>query len=156
MKVYVFDYVLKDSAGKVIDQSEQGNPLAFIENQNQIIPGLEKEIKLLQVGDEKVIDVKSDEAYGPMMKELVQDVPLNMLPDASKLKVGDRFWGETSEGRRPFTVTGVNATHATMDGNHPLAGQDLRFEVKLVKVREATEEELTHGHAHGADGHHHH
>lgn len=155
MKVYIFDYILKDNAGKILDQSQAGSPLAFIADQGQIIPGLEKEIKLLNEGDSKKIEVKSDEAYGPMQKELIQDVPLSMLPDNATLKVGDRMWGETSEGRRPFVVTALNATHATMDGNHPLAGQDLFFEVKLVKIREATEEEMQHGHVHGPGGHHH-
>ncbi|MBK9293534.1 MAG: peptidylprolyl isomerase [Oligoflexia bacterium] len=155
MKVYIIDYVLKNSKGDVLDKSHQGHPLAFISEQGQIIPGLEKEIVTLKVGEEKKIEVKSDEAYGPYVHELIQDVPLTALPDAEKLKVGDRMWGETNQGKRPFLVKAINKTHATMDGNHPLAGQDLFFEVKLVQVRDATEEELLHGHVHGPGGHHH-
>jgi FKBP-type peptidyl-prolyl cis-trans isomerase SlyD len=155
-KVYSFDYVLKDASGKTLDSSQPGQPLLFMEGIGQIIPALEDQIKKLLIGQEKHVALKAAEAYGEMDSQLVFDVPVEQLPPVDNMKEGDMFWGETNEGRRPFKVLKITKTHATMDGNHPLAGQDLFFDVKLVDMRDATEEEVTHGHAHGPGGHHHH
>ena len=155
-KVYSFDYVLTGPDGKQIDSSKPGHPMLFMVGQGQIIPSLEKQIMTLKVGENKKIDLKAIDAYGVMDKTLVFDIPREQLPPADNLKEGDHFWAETDQGRRPFRVLKLTTTTATMDGNHPLAGQDLSFQVKLVEVRDATDEEMTHGHAHGPGGHHHH
>ncbi len=154
-RVFSFDYVVKDSEGKEIDSSEPGQPLMFIEGSGQIIPTLESEIKNLKIGDNKHIALTAVNAYGEIDKNLVMDIPLTQLPPVDSLKIGDNFWAETEGGRRPFRVVKISDTHATMDGNHPLAGQDLSFDVKLIEIRDATDEELQHGHAHGPGGHHH-
>lgn len=154
-KVYSFDYVVSGVDGKQIDASQPGQPMLFMEGQGQIIPSLEAQIKLLKVGEAKSIPLKAADAYGEIDKSLMFDVPKAQLPPSDNLKVGDHFWAETDHGRRPFKVLKVSGDTVTMDGNHPLAGQDLSFEVKLVAVRDATAEEMTHGHAHGPGGHHH-
>lgn len=156
MKVYSIDYEVRDASGKKIDASEPGHPMMFMEGSRQIIPALEEAIKLLKVGEKKDLDLKASEAYGNVDKTAIFEIPLSQLPPSEGLKIGDHFWAESEEGgRRPFRVTALNATHATMDGNHPLAGMDLSFTVKLIQQRDATEEEMAHGHAHGPGGHHH-
>ncbi len=155
VKVYSIDYVVCDSTGKQIDASEPGHPLAFMEGSRQIIPALEEAIKKLTIGEEKEVALKAGDAYGEVDPSAVVQVPRAQLPPTEKLNVGDHFWAETEEGRRPFRVTQLNDTHVTMDGNHPLAGQDLSFKVKLIGEREATQEEIAHGHIHGPGGHHH-
>ncbi len=154
-KVYSIDYRVKDNKGLLLDESAPGEPLFFMEGSRQVIPALEEAVKLLKQGEKKDIELKAIDAYGEFDPSAITEVPLNQLPPSENLKVGDNFWAETENGRRPFRVMKISSTHATMDGNHPLAGQDLSFTVTLVESRDATQEEMAHGHAHGGDGHHH-
>lgn len=156
-RVVSFHYTLKDKAGKTIDSSDKQGPMVFMEGAGQIIPGLESELKKLKSGDKKNISVKATDAYGEYRKDMVVEVPRSQFPKGEKIQVGDRF--QVSEDHEPspvFTVVTITDTAVTLDGNHPLAGQDLSFDVEVTEIRDATEEELSHGHAHGPGGHHHH
>lgn len=154
-KVVSFHYTLKDTKGNVLESSFGEEPLFFLEGGGQIIPGLESAITGMQKGEKKSVAVKADEAYGEYEKELVVQVPRAQIPKQD-VEVGDRFHADSGQGHtQVVVVTAVSDSHVTVDGNHPLAGQDLHFDVEIADVREATKEELEHGHAHGGDGHHH-
>lgn len=154
-RVVSFHYTLKNAAGEQLESSFGSDPLMFLEGSGQIIPGLEEAIKMLSVGDKKVITVKAAEAYGEIEEEMIVEVPKDRLPKKD-VEVGDRFHADAGDGHAQVVqVTKVTETHVTIDGNHPLAGQDLTFEVQIDSTREATKEELQHGHAHGPGGHNH-
>jgi FKBP-type peptidyl-prolyl cis-trans isomerase SlyD len=152
-RVVTFHYTLTDPAGKTLDSSVGQEPMTYMEGAEQISPGLEKQMQALKAKDKKKIQVPAAEAYGLRDDRFVMNVPLDRLPKT--LKIGQQFTITADGNSPPFTVTSVTATHATLDGNHPLAGVDLTFDVEVVEVREATAEEMKHGHAHGAGGHHH-
>ncbi|HEX5036909.1 MAG TPA: peptidylprolyl isomerase [bacterium] len=152
-RVVTFHYTLTDPAGKTLDSSVGQEPMTYMEGAEQIIPGLEKQIQALKAKDKKKIQVPAAEAYGARDDRFIMNVPLDRLPKT--LKIGQQFTITADGNGPPFTVVSVTATHATLDGNHPLAGVDLTFDVEIVEIREATAEEVKHGHAHGAGGHHH-
>lgn len=156
-QVIAFHYLLKDKSGKTIESSKNGDPLVCLQGAGQIIPGLEKALGPLKKGDKKEVHVTADEAYGQHDKNLILQVPKGQLPPMNEeLKKGHQFQSESPDGHlQVFTVTAITDSHVTLDGNHPLAGQDLNFDVEVVERRDATDEELAHGHAHGGDGHHH-
>ena len=151
-KVIAFHYVLTDKAGLTIDKSDEGEPLAFMTGVGQIIPGLESVLITMNLGEKRRIDVPAAQAYGERDLGRIVNVKRDQLPEGD-IKVGDMFRGADEE---VVTVTAVNLDGVVLDANHPLAGQDLIFVVEIASVREATNEELAHGHAHGADGHAHH
>jgi FKBP-type peptidyl-prolyl cis-trans isomerase SlyD len=153
-RVISFHYTLTNTAGDKIDSSAGGEPLAFIEDTGSIIPGLERELIALKVGDKKRIGVKAADAYGRRDEKKVHTVEKKKLP-TKQIQVGDRFRGGKDAHSPILTVTEVTDTHVTLDANHPLAGEDLTFDVEIVGFREATKQELDHGHVHGAGGHHH-
>lgn len=153
-RVFLFHYKLTDKSGKVLDSSEGRGALSFMEGAGQIIPGLEKELLALKKGDKKRVDVAARDAYGLRDDNLVIRVPLAELPTTT-VKIGDRFHGGQDAHSPVFCVTEVSATEATLDGNHSLAGMDLTFDVEMTDIREATPEEVSHGHSHAGDGHHH-
>lgn len=154
-KVVSFHYTLKDGSGKVLESSFNDEPMRYLEGVGQIIPGLESELKGLKKGDKKSVNVKAAEAYGEFEQDLIVQVPKEQMPKKD-IVVGDQFHADSGHGHtQVVTVTAVSETHVTVDGNHPLAGQDLNFDVEITEVRDATKEELDHGHAHGGDGHHH-
>jgi FKBP-type peptidyl-prolyl cis-trans isomerase SlyD len=153
-QVISFHYTLTGPKGETIDSSESKEPLTFLVGGGQIIPGLEKEILTMKVGDKKKVPVASDEAYGPRMEQLVLDIPKEKLPQG-EIKEGMQFQAQGELAGRPLTVVKMTDTHATLDANHPLAGVDLNFDVEITEIREATKEETEHGHAHGPGGHDH-
>jgi FKBP-type peptidyl-prolyl cis-trans isomerase SlyD len=153
-KVISFHYTLTDSAGKTLDSSAGGEPLTFLEGVGQIIPGLETHLRAMTIGDKKNVVVKARDAYGDKDPANVVEMPLDKMPSRG-IKVGDQFRAGDSPNAPVVTATKVTDTHVTLDGNHPLAGMDLTFAVEITEVREATKEELDHGHVHGAGGHHH-
>jgi len=150
-KVVSIEYVLKDKDDKVLDASN-GRPLAYLHGHGQIIPGLEKALEGKAVGDTLTVTVPAAEAYGERGEQLVQEVPRQLFQGVDKIEVGMRFEAQSDQGVRSVEVTKVEGDTITVDGNHPLAGQDLTFEVEIKDVRDATEEELAHGHAHGEGG----
>lgn len=149
-------YTLTDGEGKVIDTSEGQEPLAYLHGAGNIIPGLEKALVGKAVGDKFKVSIPAAEAYGVRDDSMVQELPSNMFSGIDKIEVGMEFHAETEHGLQVVTVTSVEGDKVTIDGNHPLAGVDLTFDVEVADVRAASAEELEHGHAHGAGGHHHH
>ena len=153
-KVISFHYTLTDPSGKRLDSSEGDEPLSFLEGVGQIIPGLESALSKLKVGEKKQIKVAAKDAYGTRDENRVIEVPLAQLPKKD-VKIGDMFQAGQDHRSPPLTVIKVTPEHATLDANHPLAGVDLTFDVEITEIRDATAEEVDHGHAHGAGGHHH-
>lgn len=151
-----FHYTLTDSTGKVLDTSEGQEPLSYLHGAGNIIPGLENALLGKTTGDKLNVAVNAAEAYGERDNSMVQELDANMFSGIDKIEVGMEFHAETEQGLQVVTVTKVEGDQVTIDGNHPLAGVNLNFDVEITEVREASEEEITHGHAHGAGGHHHH
>ncbi len=140
-RVISFHYTLTNAEGKKLDSSVGQTPLSYLEGAHQIIPGLEKEIKPLKVKDKKKIKVTPEEAYGLRDERFVVQVPRENLPKKD-LKVGDQFQVANDPSGRPLLVTQLTDTHATLDANHPLAGVELTFDIEMIDIREATDEEL--------------
>lgn len=155
-RVIGFHYTLTDKSGTVMDSSIGDEPLYFLENTQQIIPGLEKVLALMNVGDKKKIEVKAADAYGDMNPEMVVKVKKTQFPPDAQLQVGDQFQVNNDHNSPVFTIVEIANDEVTVDGNHPMAGKDLFFDVEIMGIREATKEEVAHGHAHGAHGHSHH
>ncbi len=155
-RVIGFHYTLTDKSGTVLDSSIGDEPLYFLESSQQIIPGLEKVIALMNVGDKKKIEVLAADAYGDVNPELVVTVKRTQFPPDAQLTVGDQFQVNNDHHSPVFTIMKIESEEVTVDGNHPMAGKDLFFDVEIVGMREATAEEVTHGHAHGEHGHGHH
>ena len=149
-------YTLTNGEGKVIDTSEGQEPLAYLHGAGNIIPGLERALLGKAVGDKFNVSIPAAEAYGVRDDSMVQELPSNMFSGIDKIEVGMEFHAETEHGLQVVTVTKVEGDNVTIDGNHPLAGVDLTFDVEVAEIRAASAEELEHGHAHGAGGHHHH
>lgn len=155
-RVIGFHYTLTDKTGTTLDSSIGDEPLYFLENSQQIIPGLEKVLGLMNVGDKRKIEVKAQDAYGDVNPELVVKVKRTQFPPDAQLQVGDQFQVNNDQHSPVFTIMSIDNDEVTVDGNHPMAGKDLFFDVEIVGMREATEEEKAHGHAHGAHGQGHH
>ncbi|MDX1796750.1 MAG: peptidylprolyl isomerase [Hydrogenovibrio sp.] len=154
-KVGLFNYVLTDNEGNQIDASN-GQPLAYLHGHSNLIPGLENELEGKTVGDKFTAKVAASDAYGEIQPHLIQEgVPKSMFQGVENLEVGMRFEAQSEQGVHSVEITEVQDETVTVDGNHPLAGQDLNFEIEVTGVRDATEEEIEHGHAHGDGGHHH-
>jgi FKBP-type peptidyl-prolyl cis-trans isomerase SlyD len=147
-------YTLRDDAGEVIDSSSGGDPLVYLHGHGNLIPGLERELAGKQAGDKLQVKVAPGEGYGEYDRELIQRVPRRALKGLNDVKVGMRLQAQTEDGPRAVTVTHIAGDMVTLDGNHPLAGKNLNFEVEIAAVRAATAEELAHGHVHGPGGHH--
>ena len=154
-QVVSIHYILRDDAGTVIDRSAAGEPLAYLHGRGQLIAGLERELTGRSAGDRLQVTIAPADAYGEYDRELVQRVPRRALKGVGDLRVGMRLQAQSREGPRAVTVTAMSGDMVTLDGNHPLAGKSLHFEVEVAAVRPATAEELAHGHVHGPGGHHH-
>jgi FKBP-type peptidyl-prolyl cis-trans isomerase SlyD len=154
-KVVLIHYTLKDADGGVIDTSAGSEPLAYIQGHGNLVSGLEKALEGKQDGSSVAVAVQPEEGYGKHDPALIQRVPKRSLQGMGDVKKGMQFQARTPDGMRLFTVTGLVGDMVTLDGNHPLADKTLHFDVQVVAVRDATTEELEHGHVHGAGGHHH-
>jgi FKBP-type peptidyl-prolyl cis-trans isomerase SlyD len=155
-RVIGFHYTLTDKSGTTLDSSIGDEPLYFLEGAQQIIPGLESVLGLMNVGDKRKIEVKSQDAYGEINPELIVKVKRTQFPPDANLQVGDQFQVNNDNHSPVFTIISVETEEVTVDGNHPMAGKDLFFDVEIIGMRDATQEEIGHGHAHGAHGHGHH
>ena len=155
--VVSLDYTLRLDDGEVIDSSDGNEPLEYLHGYGQIIPGLEKALVGLTVGDSKTVVVPAAEAYGEVDMEAFEIVPRSMFPDDMELEEGLALSLRDAETNEPFdaAIAEVRETEVMLDFNHPLAGETLHFEVRIPALRPATEEEMSHGHAHGPEGHHH-
>ena len=153
-EVISFYYTLTDKDQKVLDASTPDRPLIFLTESGQIISGLETILVEMGPQDKKKVTVPCKEAYGVYNSSLVYKIHRSKLPTA-EVKVGDVFEAGNGQNNYPVTVISIDHDDITLDGNHPLAGQDLTFEVEIVQKRLATVEEVAHGHVHGTGGCHH-
>ena len=154
-KVVSIDYTLTDAKGEILDRSSEGQPLQFIQGQGHLIPGLEKVLEGKGAGESLKADIPHVDAYGARDEALLQIIPKENFEDISDLRIGMELEAESDDGVRIITVVGIDGDKVVVDGNHPLAGIDLSFDVTIVGVRDATADELGHGHVHGPGGHHH-
>ena len=150
-----FHYTLTNDAGEVLDTSRGREPLAYLHGAGNIVPGLEQAMEGRGVGDSFTVDVAAADGYGEHHPGLVQDVPLQAFQGVPRVEAGMRFTAQTPQGEHSVVVTKVEDGMVTVDGNHPLAGKALHFAIEVVDVREASLEEVMHGHVHGAGGHNH-
>jgi len=155
-KVVQLAYTLKDSAGEILDESTTSDPFFYLHGAGQIVPGLEAGLTGLKMGDKKTVTVTPDQGYGEEDPQLRLTVPRTQFPKDIDVKVGMEFEARGPQGPMPFVVAGVEGDQIQIDGNHPLAGETLHFDVEVLGIRDATTEEKSHGHAHGPGGHHHH
>ncbi len=154
--VVSIDYTLTDDSGEVLDTSKGAEPLVYMQGVGNLIPGLEKALEGKQAGDQFKVSIPPEEAYGLRDEENMEDVPLSAFQGDEELEVGMQVEVQHDHGAHIMTVAAIDEDTITLDANHPLAGETLHFDVSVVSVREATAEEMQHGHAHGGDGHHHH
>ncbi len=141
MRLLTFHYTLRDAGGRVIDTSRGGEPMPFLEGSGQIIDGLEEPLLQMAAGEKRTVVVPPERAYGVREAELVQKVPKANLP-VDDVKVGDQFQTGPDRQAPVVTVVAIEGDEVLLDANHPLAGQELHFEVELVTVRAATSAEL--------------
>ena len=154
-KVVTLSYTLHDDDGELIDRSEDGRPLLYLHGARNIVPGLEEKLEGVGEGETIKATVPPDKGYGPRIGE-AQEVPRSLFPADAQLAAGMQVIAHDDEGRQiPFFITGVGEDSVTVDPNHPLAGETLHFEVTVESLRDATEEEIAHGHPHGPGGHQH-
>ena len=155
-KVVTIHYKVTDvESGEVIDSSEGGAPMVYMHGAQNIIPGLEAALEGKAVGDEIEVTVAPADAYGEYSDERIQQVPMEAFQGVEKVEPGMAFTAQTEHGPVNLIVTEVDETTVTVDANHPLAGKALKFEVTISEVRDASEEEVAHGHVHGEGGHQH-
>lgn len=153
--VVTFHYTLTSPEGRLIDSSQGGDPVIYLEGSGHIIDGLEQQLRELPAGAKKKVQVPAARGYGLRDDTMVQKVKRQALPVA-ELKLGDQFQAGSDRHAPVVTVVALDDDDVTLDANHPLAGVDLLFDVEIIAVRAASEEELAHGHVHGAGGHHSH
>lgn len=154
-RVASIDYTLTNDQGEVLDSSSGREPLAYLHGVGGLIPGLEKELEGKEKGDKLVAIIPPAEAYGVRSEELIQEIPMENFQNKEEVQIGAQFQVQNGDHVHIATVKSVSETAATVDMNHPLADETLHFDVEVMDVREATAEELEHGHVHGAGGHHH-
>lgn len=144
------DYTLRDDEGEILDSSQGAEPLVYLHGAGNIIPGLEQALAGKVVGDSLEVSVEPQDAYGEYMPELVATLSRSMFEGVDELEVGMEFHASAPDGGMQIVVVRqIEGDDVTVDGNHPLAGQRLHFQVKVLEVREATADELDHGHIHG-------
>ena len=153
--VVVIDYTLTDNEGEVIDSSEGAGPLAYLQGMGNIIPGLEAALLGKEAGDDVKASIEPKNAYGERVEDMKQEVPKELFGGIDNIELGMQFQSETDDGPVMVTVVAMGEEMITVDGNHPLAGVHLNFDVTIREVREASKEELEHGHVHGEGGHQH-
>jgi FKBP-type peptidyl-prolyl cis-trans isomerase SlyD len=148
-RVVTIDYELKSASGEVLDSSKGSDPLVYLHGNENIIPGLERQLLGKAAGDQLSCVVPAVEAYGERDEELIFEVSKAEFGDGAELEVGMQFHAHAEEGgSRIVTVLGIDGDKVKLDANHPLAGEELHFSVKVVDVREATADEISHGHIH--------
>ncbi len=154
--IVTLNYTLTDDENETLDTSVGGEPLVYLHGAQNIIPGLEEALEGKKMGDKFKVSIPAEKAYGEHMEEMIQNIPKNQFPPGQDLQPGMKFQANSPQGPIVLTVVEVGETDIMVDGNHPLAGENLNFDVEVAEVRAATEEELNHGHAHGPGGHHDH
>ena len=153
-KVIAIHYTLTNNEGTVLDSSNGRSPLNFIHGLGHLIQGMEEGIDGKEVGNKFQLKVSPEKGYGNYQNEMVQQVPLSAFA-GQEIKVGMQFEAGTEEQRFLVNIKAIDAETVTVDGNHPLAGVELNFDIEIMDIREATEDEIAHGHVYGPEGHHH-
>jgi FKBP-type peptidyl-prolyl cis-trans isomerase SlyD len=156
-KAVSIEFTLKDEKGEVIETNAGKEPLWYLHGIGNLVAGLEKAVEGKGAGETVDVTLKPEDAYGQRDEKEIRNIPLRRFK-APKIQVGGRYQVQVPDGVRIVEVLAVNGDYAKVDGNHPLAGKVLNFIVKVIEVRDATKEELEHGHVHqgGGHGHHHH
>jgi len=155
-KVVSITYILKNESGEVVESVPDGEDFSYLHGCQNIIIGLENALTGKTKGDALTVNVSPEEGYGPYDENMVQTVDKTMFGD-SEIELGSQFYADSPDGDQiAVTVTKIEGGSVTVDGNPPLAGQKLNFDIKILDVRDATEEEVSHGHVHAAGDHHHH
>ena len=153
--VVSFHYTLTDEEGLPLESSRESEPTAYLHGSHGILKGLESELEGGEAGDTLAVTLAPEDAYGLRQPERIQKVPVKHLIFKGKLRPGMTVQLNTSKGRQAVTISKAGRHSAQIDTNHPLAGKTLTFNIEIMAVRDATAEELSHGHAHGAGGHQH-
>jgi len=153
-KVATLSYTLKNDDDEILDQADESNPFLYMHGVGGIIPGLEKALQDKQVGDSFHVSILPEDAYGIRDPKLTEEVPRSMFENISDehLQPGAQFHAQTAQGTQIITIAGVEGDTVSIDANHPLAGETLHFDVAVNDIRDATEEEIAHGHPHAAGG----
>jgi FKBP-type peptidyl-prolyl cis-trans isomerase SlyD len=146
--VVTIDYTLRDDDGNILDSSRGRTPLKYLHGNGALIPGLEKALEGKEPGESFSITISPEEGYGYKDEGLIQEVPKDLFDDSNGLEVGMQFQAQTEQGMYILTIVEIKDNTVVVDGNHPLAGQNLNFDISILDVRNATAEELAHGHAH--------
>jgi FKBP-type peptidyl-prolyl cis-trans isomerase SlyD len=154
-KVVTFHYTLTNATGEEMESSREGEPMSYLHGANNIISGLEKAMEGHGINDKFSATLEPEEAYGVRNEKNVQRVPLKRLKGIGKISVGQGLNLKTTNGQVQVTVLKVGRFNVDVDGNHPLAGVQLTFDVEITDIRDASEEETGHGHVHGPGGHQH-
>lgn len=153
-KVVAIHYKLTNNEGTVLDSSDGRGPLNFIHGLGHLIPGMEEGLDGKEVGSKFQLKVSPEKGYGNYQNEMVQQVPVSAFA-GQEIKVGMQFEAGTDEQRFLVNIKSIEAETVTVDGNHPLAGVELNFDIEVIEIREATDDEIAHGHVHGPEGHNH-
>ncbi|MDX2427717.1 MAG: peptidylprolyl isomerase [Xanthomonadales bacterium] len=154
-KVVTFHYTLTNAEGEQMESSRKGDPITYLHGANNIVTGLEKAMEGHAIKDSFTAKLEPEEAYGVRNENNIQRVPLKRLKGIGKISVGQILNLQTNKGQVQVTVLKVGRFNVDVDGNHPLAGQQLTFDVEVADIREASKEELKHRHVHGPGGHQH-
>ncbi len=146
--VVELDYKLMDTKNQTWESSDEGGPWVYLHGHGELMPALEKELIGKGIGQKLKLELKPEEAYGPYEQDLCTQVPLEAFAEVNNLTEGMRLAAEGQDGVHAVTVKSITDETVTIDANHPLAGQAVKVEVKVLSVREASEEEISHGHVH--------
>ena len=155
-KVVTMNFTLTDDHGNVLDSTEKGGPFSYISGSKMVLPKLEEAVSGMLIGSKKILKLEAKDGYGDYNDDAVQIVGKENFPEDFVLEVGMEYMASNPDGvQMPFVISNVDGEEITVDFNHPLAGKNLNFDIELLNVRDATAEELSHGHVHGPGGHHH-
>ncbi len=154
--VVTFDYTLKNSEGQLLDTSDGREPLVYLHGVGALIPGLENQLQGLGKGDKKKVEVLPEHAYGDRREDLMREVPKAGFQSAeAELQEGMQVELDTEQGAVIARVVKIEGEKVMLDLNHPLAGMTLLFDVDIKEIRQASDDEIQHGHVHGPGGHQH-
>lgn len=153
--VVTLNYTLKNSEGEIMDTSEGREPLVYLHGVGGLIPGLEAELEGKEKGNSLNVVIAPEDAYGKRSEDLMHVVPKSGFQGDEEMQVGMQVQLQTEQGPAIATIAAIEGENVTLDLNHPLADMELHFAVDVLDLREATEDEISHGHVHGPGGHHH-
>jgi FKBP-type peptidyl-prolyl cis-trans isomerase SlyD len=149
--VVSIQYTLTDDKADVVDSSTEADPLSYIQGAGQLLPAVEDALEGKSPGDSLRLELSPEEGYGLRDDSLVFVVSREKLDGVEETALGTRYRVKTRDGEKVLTLTEIGDKRVTLDGNHPLAGKRLHFDISVIEVRECTAEEMSHGHAHDSD-----